>query len=267
MSINIVSIKQNLNTSILGQNIISFEEIDSTNTYMKNELKNESGKITDGTVVIAERQTCGRGRMGRSFISDEGKGIYMSVLLSKDIPNEISLRITPIAAVAVVDAIEEMCQKNGKSLSDVKIKWVNDIYINQKKVCGILTESVYGLRKDGLADHVVGIGVNLYGKKMPAEIEKIATSFEKEGVVFKREEMIAEILNKLEKRIEKINSDDFLEKYKRCSNILTKRINVLSETPYIATAIDINEMGALIVEKEDGTRITINTGEVSVRTV
>ena len=145
--------------------IILLDEIDSTNNFLKQ--KAESGEKS-GTVIIAKRQTGGKGRLGRSFFSPQG-GMYLSILLRPQISAEKSLFITTAAAVAVCRAIEKVSNKKSG------IKWVNDVFIDNKKVCGILTEASLDFETGGLYYAVVGIGVNLYYPKnsFPNDIKSI----------------------------------------------------------------------------------------------
>ena len=129
-----------------------FEELDSTNSYLK-EMAAKGAQ--EGTIIIANRQSAGRGRLGRSFFSPEEKGIYMSILLRPDISLERAVLITSMAAVAVAEAIEQV------SGIQTKIKWVNDIFLNKKKVCGILTEAGIDAETGTLEYAVLGIGVNV----------------------------------------------------------------------------------------------------------
>ena len=147
------------------------EEIDSTNRYVK---QLGAAGAPEGRVVIANRQSAGRGRLGRSFFSPGEKGIYMSVLLRPEIELERAVLITSMAAVAVARAIERV--------SDIpaKIKWVNDIFLNRKKVCGILTESGINAETGKLEYAVLGIGVNVGSMEFPEELKGIATSVSNE---------------------------------------------------------------------------------------
>ena len=146
-------------------------EIDSTNRYLK-ELA--ATGAPEGTVVIANKQSAGRGRLGRSFFSPEEKGIYMSILLRPEIELERAVLITSMAAVAVARAVERV------STIPAQIKWVNDIFINRKKVCGILTEAGINTEKGSLDYAVLGIGVNVGSMEFPAELKEIATSVSNE---------------------------------------------------------------------------------------
>lgn len=237
-----------------------FDEIDSTNRYAK-ELA--VAGAPEGTVVIANRQSAGRGRLGRSFFSPEEKGIYMSILLRPDISLERAVLITSMAAVAVSGAIEKICGV------PAKIKWVNDIFLNGKKVCGILTEAGINAERGTLDYAVVGIGVNVGAMEFPEKLKEIATSVSNEcGFAVSKEELVDEILLELEKWYPTLWNGGFLEENKRRSILLGKDILVLDESvpggSYAAKAVDINELGNLIIRK-DGTTKVLNSGEVSIR--
>jgi len=239
---------------------IYFEELDSTNRYLK-ELA--AGDVRSGTVIIANRQSAGRGRLGRSFFSPEEKGIYMSILLRPDIPLERAVLITSMAAVAVARAIEQV------SGIEAKIKWVNDIFLNGKKVCGILTEAGINAEAGVLDYAVLGIGVNVGEMEFPEELKDIATSISNEcGFTVFKETLIEEILSELDKWYLTLADGSFLEESRKHSILLGKEILVIDETvpggSYPAKAVDINELGNLVIEK-DGVEKVLNSGEVSIR--
>lgn len=229
---------------------------DSTNTLLKQRAKFED----EGMVLIANKQTAGRGRLGRSFYSPAGGGLYMSVLLKPRIAPSESLLITTCAAVAVCEAIEAI---SGKQAG---IKWVNDVFVGGKKVCGILTES--GIT-DGRLDYaVLGIGVNLYDCGFPDDLKGIA------GAVFDgkpcgfdvRDKMAREICERFFAYYEGLCEKRFLEEYRRRSIVTGKTVNVISGgSTREAKAIDIDDDFALLVEFPDGTREKLSSGEVSIR--
>lgn len=239
---------------------IYFSEIDSTNRYVK-ELA-VSG-APEGTVVIAKKQSAGRGRLGRSFFSPEEKGIYMSILLRPELELQRAVLITSMAAVAVANAIERVSGLNAQ------IKWVNDIFVNQKKVCGILTEAGIDGENGSLEYAVLGIGVNVGFMEFPEELKEIATSVSNEcGIEIKKEALIEEILKELERWYPTLWNGEFLKESKARSILLGKEILVIdasvSGCSYAAKAVDLDEMGHLIIERE-GKREILNSGEVSIR--
>lgn len=238
----------------------SFEilpETDSTNNYAK-ELA-ITGK-RNKTVVITEKQSGGKGRLGRPFYSPEGNGLYMSVLFRPEINVDCSPLITSFIAVAVAKAIEKL------SGQDVNIKWVNDVYMNGKKICGILTEAGFDF-EGGTVDYaVIGIGINVLGTDFPDELINIATSIEKEtGLKISRNDLAAEVLNNLENMSCEIKNKKYLDIYREKSNVIGKRIKVTyGSQVFYAEALDINENAALIVKTEYGIK-TLNSGEVSIK--
>ena len=237
-----------------------FEEMDSTNRYVK-ELA--AAGAPEGTVVIANKQSAGRGRLGRSFFSPEEKGIYMSILLRPDIELSRAVLITSMAAVAVARAVERV------SGIRAQIKWVNDIFLNKKKVCGILTEAGIDAERQKLNYAVLGIGVNVGTMEFPEELKKIATSVSNEcGFDVKKEVLIDEILKELEQWYPTLWNGGFLAESKERSILLGREITVIDETvpggSYPAKAVDINELGNLIIER-DGVMQVLNSGEVSIR--
>lgn len=246
-------IENNLSESAKKYNINVFDCISSTNTVLR-ELAEQGAE--ENTVLIASEQTNGRGRMGRNFHSPQGTGLYISILLHPDLSAEKTVLITTSAAVAVCKAIEKTTDK------EPQIKWVNDIFINGKKVCGILTEAVFEEGKIKYA--VLGIGINVFAPNggFPEEIKNIAgavCSDFKDGL---RELIAAELLNELSD----INIEETSAEYKKRSLVIGNKITVLSaEGPYEAVAEDIDDSCGLIIKKEDGTRKILSSGEISIR--
>lgn len=251
-------IKKELGKGSLFTEIKVYDELDSTNRYVKEQA--EKG-APEGLVVFAEKQSMGRGRLGRRFFSPEQKGIYMSVLLRPEIGWEESVRITSMVAVAVAEAIEKV----GKI--PTQIKWVNDIFMNRKKTCGILVESGADMQKGTLSYAVVGIGINTGKIKFPEELQEIATSIGNEcGTEINRNLLAAEVLHSLEKWYPTIRDGKFLEESRRRSIVLGKQIFVHESegNVYEATALELDDMGHLLVKKGED-KILLHSGEVSVR--
>jgi BirA family biotin operon repressor/biotin-[acetyl-CoA-carboxylase] ligase len=235
-----------------------FEELDSTNSYVK-KLADEG--VPEGAVVVAGRQSKGRGRLGRSFYSPEDTGIYMSILLRPEIDLQQSVRITSMAAVAVAEAIETVSKVHAG------IKWVNDIYLDGKKVCGILVEAGIDAQEQKLNSAVLGIGINVGEMDFPEELSGIATSVSNVcGFEIERENLIAEVIRSLEKWYPTILDGSFLKESKRRSILLGKEIRVhnYDGSCYEARAVDLDDMGHLLIEK-DGKKEYLDSGEVSVR--
>lgn len=235
--------------------------VDSTNTQLK--IKAEAG-APEGTLIISEQQTKGRGRMERNFYSPKNTGIYMSLLLRPNLSIHESLNITTCAAVAVAQAIEMN--------SDIKaeIKWVNDIFINDKKVCGILTEASMDLEGGGLSYAILGIGINVFmpSDGFPKELGDIPTSIfnKNKNSGDRRSKLITDILKIFMKYYKDIEKKAFLDEYKKRSMVLGKEIKVIKgETIEEAIALDIDEDFRLKVKNQDGKIEYLTSGEVSVR--
>lgn len=239
-------------------NIEIFPELDSTNNYLK---KISSKGEKENKLVIALSQTGGRGRMGRSFYSPNATGIYFSLLLHPEFSTEKSFFLTVMAAVSVAETV----MKYNKN--DVKIKWVNDIYIDGKKVCGILTEGA--INSDKKLDYaVVGIGINVVAPEngFPDDIKDIATSiFPGNKEEYIKEKIVTDVINRF---FSMYNSDDkdYIRRYKEYSYLTGKEINIISgETTRPATVIDITDDCHLLVKNENGEIEEISSGDVSVR--
>lgn len=237
-----------------------YKTLDSTNTTAK-ELANDGA--VSGTVILAEQQTAGKGRLGRSFSSPSAGGIYMSVILRPTAEIETSLLITSAAAVAVSRAVKDVTG------AETQIKWVNDVYLNGKKLVGILTEATMDCEARTIDSLVLGIGVNVLDVGFPPEIEDVATSLERElHRRFSRSMLIGGILNELQAVWKDIGTKSFLEEYRRRSFLIGRRINVISPVKTEpGTALDINDMGHLIVKMDSGEIRKLNSGEVSVRRI
>ena len=236
--------------------IIVFDEIDSTNTYIK---QNASG-LDNRTLVFAKKQTGGRGRLGRNFISPDG-GLYFSILLKNAYTQIDPAMITVSAAVAVSDAIKDICGIK------CDIKWVNDIYISGKKVCGILAESA---SSDGMIfDYtVVGIGINLYTPSggFSNEIKDIATSLQSFGDVPSPSILAGRIYDNIINAISLSDHNKIISTYKERSYVIGKNINIIRGDSVVpAKAIDILDDASLLVEYPDKRIEAIFSGDVSIR--
>lgn len=237
-----------------------YKKESSSNTVAK-ALCNEGEK--HGSVVIVESQTNGRGRMGRSFLSSSENGLYMSVILRPQASADKCVSITAASAVAVSRAIEKT---SGVATG---IKWVNDVYIGEKKCAGILTEASVDLENGGLQYVIVGIGVNLCPPKggFDKEIEEIACGvYEKECPWGYKARLCAEIVNNLFALYSSLESKSYLKEYKEKSIIIGKDVDVyLGEKIIRGVATDIDENANLTVIDEDGVKHTFNSGEARVR--
>lgn len=249
-------IKGFLKKDLKGFEIITVKEVQSTN----DEAKKLALTVKDGTLIyIAESQTKGRGRMGRSFFSPMGTGIYMSILLHPDLEAEDCTLLTPLCAVAVSQAIEKVL------LTDSGIKWVNDIYIKNKKVAGILTEGTF---KNGKADYaVVGIGINLSVPEgdFPEDIKNIAGALTEDKTALKNE-LIAEIVNRFMYYYKKLPEKAFIDRYRSKLFFLGQEITVISpDGNYEAVAEDIDNMCRLKIRLKDASEKILYGGEISIR--
>ena len=264
----ILSAKNNLISAQSVQKFITAEnvcieyqdEVTSTNTLLKKMAENGA---KEGFVLMAGEQTAGRGRLGRNFSSQKGTGVYFSILLRPDMKPQDALLITICAAVAVAKAIEK---NTGKMTS---IKWVNDIYMRDRKVCGILTEASFDLECGKLSYAVLGIGINMYfpENSLPDEIKDIA------GAVFDEKpdgdsvsRIVADVINIFFDEYRVIVGKHFLFDYCSRSYLDGKAINVIKpDGTREAEAVDIDDDFRLHVKYPDGTEEYLSSGEVSTR--
>jgi BirA family biotin operon repressor/biotin-[acetyl-CoA-carboxylase] ligase len=234
--------------------ILIYPSLDSTMTMAK---QLAIADAEHGTVVIANHQTAGKGRYGRSFFSPPGQGVYMSFILH---PAKIWLQtptlITAFAGVAVCEAVEAV---SGKISG---IKWVNDVFLNGKKICGILTEAITDYESGEISWLVSGIGVNF----TTPETHIIGSVFANEKPPTTRNHLAAEIINRMSSLNDPTGDEKILlEKYKSSLMMLGKKIIVSGAQSYEATALDIDDAGRLIVKKSpNGEIISLSSGEVSV---
>ncbi|MBR5558962.1 MAG: biotin--[Oscillospiraceae bacterium] len=235
-------------------------ETDSTNTRLKERAK---AGAPQRLLLVADKQTCGRGRLGRSFLSPAGSGIYMSLLVRPNIPMERCTDLTVAAAVCVARAVEQTCGLKAE------IKWVNDLYAGGKKFCGILTEG--SAKPDGYADYVVvGIGLNV-GKLdcgSDHELAAIVTSLEEQGCTVSRTRLIAAILAEFERYYchMQANQPDVLDEYRRRMFLIGKNVSLSTDPqklPY--TVLGVDDHAGLVVQGPDGKQLTLQSGEVSIR--
>ncbi len=208
--------------------------------------------------VVSEMQFKGRGRLKRKFHSPTFSGIYISIGLKNSFNIVDVGKITTCVAVLVCRAIERLYDLKAQ------VKWVNDVYINDKKVAGILAESV--IKNGKIEGVIIGIGLNVYDKKFPAELRDIATNLEKEsGKKVDRNKIIASLLESIDEIYDDIKSDDFIKEYKERLYILNKKVTVFSgQNTFNGVCVDVTTDGKLVVEK-DGELIEISVGDVSVK--
>ena len=234
-----------------------YETVDSTNTVCKT-LAQQGAE--DGTAVIAARQTAGRGRLGRRFESPAGKGIYLSLVLRPGLPMTEAQAVTVSAAVAVCRAVKRLCGL------DLGIKWVNDLYYNGKKVCGILTEAGADIESGQLEWLVVGIGLNLISRPedWPEELRPIAGSLYPGGPApVSRAALAGAIAREL---LGLCPAFDCLDEYRARCFVPGHWVTVCTGTEiYAAQALSIDDAGRLVVQREGGRIEALRCGEVTIR--
>lgn len=216
-----------------------------------------------GSAVLAEEQSAGRGRLGRSFFSPRGNGLYMSVILRPKADVSNAVLITTAAAVGVCRAIDTVTGRHPQ------IKWVNDLYLNEKKICGILTEAVTNFETGVIESVVVGIGINFKGSQstLPEELRhKAGFLYTDEPPATTRNHLAAEIINQLCILCDTLELRSFLPEYRMRSMIIGEQIRFLRNQVWSeALAVDIDDNGGLIIALSDNKRETLSSGEVSVR--
>ncbi|GHU55726.1 bifunctional ligase/repressor BirA [Clostridia bacterium] len=243
-------------TSDFWGNIVVAECVESTNDTARELIKNADTNI----VVIANEQLAGRGRRGREFLSPKG-GLYMSVAFRPNIDISFLQLITACTAVSVCEAVDAVVG------TYTQIKWVNDIYLNNKKLCGILTESLISVENKDLNFLIVGIGINIekMPETVPDEIREKTIALKDVDTEIDRNILAAEILHKLEHHFKLISNKKFIGDYRSRSCVIGKNITVIKENSQMkAKALDIDDNGALIVQYPDGLKEVLNSGEVSL---
>ena len=254
---NVEEIKM-AHTSFMGKHIEYYEEIDSTNLRAK--AWSKEGAL-EGSLVLAELQSAGRGRMGKQWDSPKQEGIWMSLIVKPNIPIDKIPQITILAGLCMCESIREVTGLKAQ------IKWPNDLVVNNKKVCGILCEMVKVKQQLVV---VVGIGVNVNSKKFPDDLPH-ATSLYLEGKkLLDRAVIIKSFLEHFEKRYfgytERGSLENLIEDYKNCCINLNKQVKIIeSRQEFIGIVRDIDQEARLIVQKEDGSLVAVLSGEVSVR--
>lgn len=253
-------IKSLMHTEWVAKEVLYFDTIDSTNTKAQ-ELA-EKG-YQSGTLVVADKQESGKGRRGRSWVSPSGTGIFMTLMIKPDInPNNASM-LTLVAALAVAKAITSVTGE------EALIKWPNDIVVNGKKVCGILTEM--NAQFDYINHIVVGIGINVHNESFPEEISQMASSLmiEAGGKRFHRAQIIAETMSYFEQYYDTfLKTQDLSALVREYDKLLVNRnksVRVLDpKEPFDGKAMGITPKGELIVDTWESRKL-VSSGEVSVR--
>lgn len=251
-----------ISTKWAGREVYYTPQIDSTNVKAK--ALGDEGAL-QGTLVVADEQIKGRGRRGREWSSPAGSSIYMTLLLKPDCAPDRAPGLTLVMALAVAESLEEITGQQ------VGIKWPNDIVVNGRKVCGILTEM--SLEADYIQYVVIGTGINVNTEEFPEELQSMATSlFIETGKTYQRSKIIASVMKHFEENVDKYfktqDMTELKEKYEKFLLNKNKEVRVLQPgNEYLAKALGINEKGELLVQKTDGTMEEIYAGEVSVRGV
>ena len=246
-----------------SQHISIYDSLETTNKIAK---KKAIAGAAHGSAVIAEAQTGGKGRYGRNFASPPGTGIYMSIVLCpKQFPFSAATLITASIAVSVCEAIEALSDLEVKP----QIKWVNDIFMGGKKVCGISTEAAMDFETGSVQWIVVGIGVNFCKpqKDVPKELQEVfGTVFGEVRPSTTRNHLAAEILNRVAFSKAPLTQEEMLAAYRSRMFMLGEVVEVTSgDKHFEATALDIDDSGQLVVEKASGEIVTLHSGEVSAR--
>lgn len=235
-----------------------YDSIDSTNDEGKRRAI--AGSV-NGTLIVANEQTAGKGRRGRAFFSPSDTGVYLSILLKLGLDFSQSVFITTAVSVAVCRAIEKVCK------IQCEIKWVNDVYVQGKKVCGILTEAVSDFETGTIDSIIVGIGVNVKTNDFPEDIKQRAASLLKQdyktGI---RNELVAEIYQQVMNVCADLQEKTFMKEYKERSIVIGKNIRYTSNNEWKnAVVLDIDEAGGLVIQSEAEGRKTLNSGEITIR--
>lgn len=238
-----------------GSEVRIFHSLSSTNDY----LKAEAEKSKEGLVVIARNQTQGRGRMGRKFFSPPNTGLYISILLKPKMQAEEAVKITTMAGVAVCRAIESLSDKKAQ------IKWVNDVFVSGKKVCGILTEASVNVENGGMNYAVLGIGVNLYEPLdgFSEELRDIAGAVFQLGAESYADRFACELLRQF---FLLYNGQSYIEEYKERSLLTGREITYMMQgKEKRAIVLGIDDHFGLIVKDDAGNREILRSGEVRVK--
>lgn len=244
----------------IGKEIVVYDEVESTNSIGYELLKQG---FPSGTVVIADRQTKGKGRLGRRWISPAGKNLYMSFALRPNITPKYATLITLTSVVACTTALRRYTE------IPVLIKWPNDMLVDHKKVGGILTEMKIEGEKIKAAVVGIGLNINMVEEDIPDEIREIATSLRIcKGEEFSRAMLAAEIIKEFDKwyqLLEKKNRKTIIDRWMSLSGTIGRQVKiVLTDRELIALAEAIDEEGRLIVKLEDGTYEKISAGDVTL---
>ena len=255
---NETTITDQIHTKWAGKTVHFAREMDSTNLWIKRLAKEGA---PEGTLALAEYQSAGRGRLGRSWEVPEGTSVMMSILLRPKFEPQFAPMLTLVMGMAVAKAVKDLG-------FDVSIKWPNDVVVSHKKICGILTEM--GVL-DGKIDYaVIGVGINVNIREFPEKMADKATSLYLEGGrEFDRSQVPGLVMEAFEKYYEEFiktcDLSGLKEEYESILANYDQPVRVLAKEPYEGIARGITNGGELLVEKQDGTVVEVSAGEVSVR--
>lgn len=253
------NITHNLTTECIGKKVIHLDTVGSTNDYAK-EIGN---KVNGGTLVISEQQIKGKGRLGRSWKSASGEGIWMSLIIKPKIEPFKTPFITLVAGASIVKALSNLGV-------DASIKWPNDIILNNKKICGILTELSAEMERVNYI--VIGVGINVKTMDFPDEIKEKATSLYKENYKLSRVDIVRQFCIEFEKLYKAYildqNKNDTLEICRNYSAVIGREVYIIKNNKKeLVKCIDINDNGNLIIKDKNGHIKEIMSGEISIRGV
>ena len=270
--LNAFSIEKNLSAfaqSVCKGKVEVFKTIDSTNTEAKRRLNSSSrAEALHGTVLFAEHQSAGRGRFSRSFYSPRGAGLYFSLIFCPSIPARTEKEV-PSSALYTAISATVICRCLKALGFAPQIKWVNDIYLNGKKICGILSEGIIDMETSSVQAVIIGIGLNVKESNFPPELKNKAGALfsEAEDLPLNRNVLASSIISSLIEALYGLHSQSTLmEEYKSLSLLAGKKVRVLpfAGIPYQALVLGISDLGHLIIETDDGKKNELISGEVSL---
>ena len=233
-------------------NIIIYDSVDSTNNMLKRMFIDG---IPNNTLIIADEQTNGKGRFGRSFYSPAKTGLYFSLLIKPELNTSTAVLITGVIAVATCRAIETLTGKHPG------IKWINDIYMDNKKIAGILTEASSGFESGKFDYIIIGVGINLSTDNFPDELAEIAGSLNSD---ISKNQLIGDILYNFYKIYYSLPDTEYMKEYRKYSILINHDISYnIENVTYSGKVIGIDDFGGLIISNSNGIT-TLKSGEVTI---
>ena len=250
-------IKSHLKANSQVRRVICLSETDSTNNYAKRLAVNGE---SHGTLIAANHQTSGRGRRGHNFESPAGKGLYMSLILRPNYDAEKFQMITVADAVAVCLAVEDLYKDTRGTLG---IKWVNDVYMRGKKICGILTEALTGFESGEIESVITGIGINVSHWNFPESAGNAGSIFEDDNMIFGRDELCARVADYVMTFAENLDDPEIISEYRRRSILTGHDVSFMKgERKCYGHVEGIDDSGGLVVRNDAGEIETLRSGEV-----